>query len=76
MAVLPAEAFLSMVILEAMASLGMSNSIKKYSMCIGVRVSDPLELGTDSCELPCGCWELNLGLLKEQPGLLTTESSL
>jgi hypothetical protein len=26
----------------------------------------------DSCELPCGCWELNLGPLEEQPVLLTT----
>jgi hypothetical protein len=29
----------------------------------------------DDCELPCGCWELNLGLLEEQPVLLSTESS-
>jgi hypothetical protein len=21
----------------------------------------------DGCELPCGCWELNLGPLEEQP---------
>ena len=26
----------------------------------------------DSCGLPCGCWELNLGPLEEQPVLLTT----
>jgi hypothetical protein len=25
---------------------------------------------TDGCELPCGCWELNLGPLQEQPGYL------
>jgi hypothetical protein len=31
---------------------------------------------TDSCELPCGSWELNQGGLKEQPVLLTTEPSL
>jgi len=30
----------------------------------------------DSCELPCGCWDLNLGLLEEQPALLTAEPSL
>ena len=30
---------------------------------------------TDS-DLPCGCWELSPGPLKEQPELLTTESSL
>ncbi|ERE74288.1 E3 ubiquitin-protein ligase [Cricetulus griseus] len=31
---------------------------------------------TDSCELPCGCWELNPGPLEEEPGLLTTEPYL
>ena len=31
---------------------------------------------TDSCGLPCGCWELNLDPLEEQPVLLTTEPSL
>jgi hypothetical protein len=32
-------------------------------MCVCVKVSD---LGaTDRCELPCGCWDLNLGPLKE-----------
>ena len=31
---------------------------------------------TNSCELPCGCWDLNLGLLEEQPVLLTAEPSL
>jgi hypothetical protein len=31
---------------------------------------------TDSCETPCGCWELNLGPLKEQWMLLSTKSSL
>ena len=33
-------------------------------------------LGTeaiDSCELSCGCWELNPGLLEEQQMLLTIE---
>ena len=30
----------------------------------------------ESCELPCGCWELNLGPLKDQPVLLTPEPSL
>jgi hypothetical protein len=30
----------------------------------------------DSCELPCGCWELNLGPLEEQPVFLTSEPSL
>ena len=29
------------------------------------------DLNTDSCEMPCGCWELNSGPLKEQPVLLS-----
>jgi hypothetical protein len=40
-------------------------------MYICVRLSD---LGvTDNCELPCGCWELNLGPLDEQSVFLTVE---
>jgi hypothetical protein len=31
---------------------------------------------TDGCELPCGCWELNLGPLKEHLVLLTAEPPL
>lgn len=27
----------------------------------------------DACESPCWCWELNPGLLEEQPGLFTAE---
>lgn len=35
-----------------------------------VRVSDTPGTGvTDSGELPCGYWEVNLGPLKEQPAL-------
>jgi hypothetical protein len=30
---------------------------------------------TYGCELTCGCWESNLGPLKEPPLLLTTEPS-
>jgi hypothetical protein len=30
---------------------------------------------TDSCELPCWCWEWNLRPLEEQPVFLTTEPS-
>jgi len=37
-------------------------------------MSDLMEL--DSCEPPCGCWELNPGPLEEQPVFLTTEPSL
>jgi hypothetical protein len=35
-----------------------------------------LDLTTDGCELPCGCWELNPGPLEEQPVLLSSEPSL
>jgi hypothetical protein len=46
-------------------------------MYSGVQVSDPPETGVaDCCELPCGCWDLNPGLLGEQPVLVTTEPSL
>ena len=31
---------------------------------------------TDSCELPCGCWESIPGPLEEESVLLTTELSL
>jgi hypothetical protein len=34
---------------------------------------DPI---TDDCEPLCGCWELNLGPMEEQPVFLTAESSL
>lgn len=30
---------------------------------------------TDSCEMPCRCWEPNSGPLEEHPVLLTTETS-
>lgn len=36
----------------------------------------PLELELDGCGLPLGCWELNLGPLKEQAVLLTSEDTL
>jgi hypothetical protein len=42
-------------------------------MYVCVRVSPPGTEVTGSCELPCGCWELNLGPLDKQPMLLTTE---
>ena len=43
-------------------------------LCEGARF---LETGdTDSCELPCRFWKLNLGLLEKQPELLTTVLSL
>ena len=45
-------------------------------MCVGEAVGSPGTGVTDRCELPCGCWELNPGLLEEQPVLLTTKLSL
>jgi hypothetical protein len=52
-------------------------------MCIGVLpacvcegVKCPGTGATDSCELPCGYWELNLDPLEEHPVLLTTKPSL
>ena len=45
-------------------------------MFIGVRVKCPGTGVTDSCELPCECWELMPGPPEEQSGLLTAEPSL
>jgi hypothetical protein len=42
-------------------------------MFICVKASDPQELELHSCELPCGCRELNPDSLEKQPVLLTTE---
>jgi hypothetical protein len=42
-----------------------------------VYVCEGVDLGVrDSCELPCGCWELNPGPLEEQSVLSTAEPSL
>ena len=48
-------------------------------MCIGVRVPavrSPETGVTDSCELTCGCWELNPWPSERAASALTTESSL
>jgi hypothetical protein len=49
-------------------------------MSILLLSSDTPEEGIRShyrcCEPPCGCWELNSGLLEEQSVLLTAEPSL
>ena len=45
-------------------------------MCLCEGVGCPGTGGKDSCELPCGCSELSLRLLEEQPELWTTEPSL
>jgi len=44
--------------------------------CLCESVGFPEAGVTDGYELPCGCWELNLGPLEEQPVLLTAEPSL
>jgi hypothetical protein len=44
-------------------------------VCLREGVGSPGTGVTDSCELPSGCWELNLGPLGEQPVLLVTEPS-
>ena len=37
--------------------------------CLVVGVRSPGTRVTDTCELPCGYWELNLGPLEEQQGV-------
>ena len=45
-------------------------------MCIDILLACMSDLGiTDSCKLPCGCWELKPGPLEEQSVFLTTEPS-
>jgi hypothetical protein len=39
------------------------------------RSEDPATGVANSCEPPCGCWELNLSPLKEQPVIVTAEPS-
>lgn len=40
------------------------------------RALDPLELELDRCELPCLCWELNLGPWHIESVFLMAESTL
>lgn len=37
-----------------------------WSFCLYEGVGSPGIVVTESCELPCGCWKLNLGSLEEQ----------
>ena len=46
------------------------------SACTPAYQNRASDLITDSCEPPCGCWELNSGPLEEQSVPLTTEPSL
>lgn len=45
-------------------------------VCLHEGVRYPGAGVTDSLELPCGCWGLNLGPLEAQPVFVTTEPSL
>ena len=46
-----------------------------HASCVSMMPSEGVESSetgvTGGCELPCKCWELNLGPLLEQPVLLT-----
>jgi hypothetical protein len=44
-------------------------------MCLCENVGSPGAGVTDSCELPCMCWELSPDPLEEQLVLLITEAS-
>lgn len=46
------------------------------SAYMSMKVSDSLELELDSCDLPCGFWELYVNPLEEQSELLTAEPFL
>jgi hypothetical protein len=43
--------------------------------CLQTLQKKESDLITDSCEPPCGCWDLNSGPLEEQSALLNTEPS-
>ena len=45
-------------------------------VCLCKGVQSPGTGATESYELPCGCWDLNLSPLEEQLVLLTAEPSL
>jgi hypothetical protein len=47
-----------------------------YYHCLQMHQKVASDLITDGCEPPCGCWELNSGLLEEQSVFLTAEPSL
>lgn len=48
-----------------------------YTACRIQKDIRPPETGvTDSCKLPCGCWESNQGPIEEHPELLTSEPFL
>ena len=47
-----------------------------HCSCLQMHQKRVLDLITDGCELPYGCWDLNSGPSEEQSVLLTTEPSL
>ncbi|EDL91225.1 rCG56442 [Rattus norvegicus] len=47
-----------------------------HCSCLQTHQKKASDLITDSCEPPCGCWDLNSGPLEEQSVLLTIEPSL
>lgn len=51
-------------------------SIGVLSAFISEGVRSAVTVVTDNYELLCGCWEVNLGPLAKQPGLLTPEPSV
>ncbi|EDL00481.1 mCG113792, isoform CRA_a, partial [Mus musculus] len=76
-------ALFCVTVYEVSGFLLLCSCFKILSVCItrgsletrrGLRVAGIAEI--DGCELPCRCWELNLGPLEEQQVLLTTEPSL
>jgi hypothetical protein len=50
--------------------------VYEYTVAVFRHARRAPDLITDGCEPPCGCWELNSGLLEEQSVLLTAEPSL
>jgi hypothetical protein len=49
--------------------------ICKYTVFVLRYSKRALDIVTDGCEPPCGCWDLNSGPSEEQLALLTTEPS-
>jgi hypothetical protein len=51
-------------------------SMSALSACMSAYQKRELDPITDGCEPSCSYWELNSGLLEEEPVFLTTEPSL
>ena len=59
-----------------MSALPACMSVPPLSLCQRRPEEGVRSHTTDGCEPPCGCWELSLGPLEEQPVGLTSEPSL